>query len=53
MARKKFPVLALIILVFALTWFLRELGYFDVKLPWIPLILVIIAIGMIFNRLKG
>jgi len=53
MAKNKFPALAMIILVFAITWFLRELGYLAIRIPWIPVILGIIAIGMIFNRLRS
>ncbi len=50
MARTKFPTLAVIILVFALVWLLRELEYLNIDMPWIPVILVIIAVGMIINR---
>ena len=50
MARKKFPVLAVIILLFALAWLLSELKILVMDLPWIPIILAVIAIGMIFNR---
>lgn len=50
MARNKFPVLAVILLIFALVWLFSDLGYWYVNLPWIPVVLVIIAIGMIFNR---
>jgi len=50
MARTKFPVLAVILLVFALAWLFNELGYFHINLPWLPVILVVIAIGLIFNR---
>ena len=53
MARgQKFPILAVILLVFALAWFFSELGYFTIDIPWIPVIVVIIAIGMIANRYR-
>jgi len=52
MARAKFPVLAVIVLIFALVWLVSDLGYFSIDLPWIPVILVILAIGMIFNRFR-
>jgi len=51
MARKRFPVLAVILLLFALAWLVSDLGYLTIDIPWIPVILIIIAIGMIFNRL--
>jgi len=51
--KRKFPVLATILLVFAVVWLLSELGYLVVNIPWIPVVLIIIAIGMIFNRFRG
>ncbi len=50
--RPKFPVLAVIILLFALAWFISELGWLVIDIPWIPVIVVIIAIGMIMNRYR-
>ena len=50
MARKKFPAFAVIVLLFALTWLLSDLGYFDLDIPWIPVIIAVVAIGWIINR---
>ena len=52
MTKAKFPVLAVILLVFALAWLFSGLGYFKINVPWIPVVLAIIAIGMIFNRFR-
>lgn len=52
MARRKFPVLAVILLLFAVVWILSDMEIISVNLPWIPVILAIIAVGMIFNRLS-
>lgn len=49
----KFPTLATIILVFAILWLLSELKILTINIPWIPIILIIIAIGMILNRLNN
>lgn len=51
--KRKFPTLGFIILLFASLWLLREMNVVDIRLPWIPVVLIIIAIGMIFNRLIG
>lgn len=51
--KKKFPMLAVFLLVFASFWLLNELRVIDIKLPWIPIALIIIAVGMIFNRYFG
>ena len=50
MARKKFPMLALILLIFAVVWFVSEFYNLNINLPWIPLILIVVALGMIINR---
>lgn len=50
MAKRKFPVLAVILLIFALVWLLSDLGVYTINLPWIPVILIVVAIAMIFNR---
>ena len=52
MTKSKFPVLAVILLVFALVWLVNELGYLNINPPWLPVILIVIAIGMIFNRFR-
>lgn len=51
--KPKFPVLAVILLLFALVWLCSELGYWSISMPWLPVVLVVIAIGMIFNRFRG
>lgn len=53
MAKNKFPALAVILLLFALAWLLSDLGYLAIDIPWIPVVLGIIAIGMIFNRFRS
>jgi len=39
--------------VFAIAWLLSELGYLVIDIPWIPVILIVIAVGLIFNRFYG
>ena len=48
--KKKFPVLGVILLLFALTWIADNLGYIRINIPWIPVILAVVAIGIIVNR---
>ncbi len=48
--KKRFPTFAVILLVIGIVWLLNDLNVFSINLPWIPAILVIIAIGMIVNR---
>ncbi len=49
--RGRFPILGFIILIFAALWLLNDLDIFTLSVPWLPIVLIIIAIGMIFNRL--
>jgi hypothetical protein len=49
--RRRFPILGFIILIFASLWLLREMNVVDLRVPWLPVILIVIAIGIIFNRL--
>ena len=46
----KFPTFAVILLVIAVIWFISDLGYITIDIPWIPLVIAIIAIGMILNK---
>jgi hypothetical protein len=48
--KRKFPTFAVILLVVGLIWLLNELEVISINIPWIPAVLVIVAIGMILNR---
>jgi hypothetical protein len=50
MAKNRFPTLAVILLVVGLAWLFNELNVIAIDVPWVPLILIIIAIGMILNK---
>lgn len=48
--KKKFPTFAVILLVLGVVWLFSSLGYIAVNIPWIPVILIIVAIGWIVNK---
>jgi len=50
MRKDRFPTFAVILLVVAVVWTLSELGIMAVSVPWIPVVLGIVAVGMIVNR---
>jgi hypothetical protein len=52
MAKNKFPAFAIIVLLFALAWLLSDLGYIDLDIPWIPVIIAVIAVGWIVDKYK-
>jgi hypothetical protein len=49
----KFPVLAVLLLTVGIVWLLAELEVIIIKFPWAPVILIVIAIGLIWNRFFG
>ncbi len=51
--RRTFPTFAVVILIFAGLWLLRELEVIDLSLPFLPVVLIVVSIGVIFNRLIG
>jgi len=50
--KRKFPTFAVILLVVGLAWLLNELKVIAINIPWVPLVLVIVAVGMIVNRYR-
>lgn len=46
----KFPTLAVILLVVGIVWLFNDLNLISIDIPWIPVILIIVAIGLIMNR---
>jgi len=51
MAKKEFPTFAVILLLFGIIWLLNELEVWNIDFPWIPVVVIIVAVGMIFNRI--
>ena len=48
-----FPTFAVILLVLSVLWLLSEMAILTVNVPWIPVILIIVAIGWIIKHYKG
>jgi hypothetical protein len=51
MAKRKFPTLGFILLAWATVWLTSDLGYVKLDIPFLPIALIVVAIGMIYNRL--
>ena len=45
-----FPLAGVILLIIGIVWFLNELNVFTIPVPWVPLVLIVIAIGLIVNH---
>jgi len=41
------------VLIIAVVWLLTELGYINIGVPWLPLIVVVVALGAFINHLLG
>ena len=48
----EFPTFAVILLVVGIIWLLNDLNVIMVNIPWVPMVLIIVAIGMIYNKFK-
>ena len=53
MKKKKFPAFLVILLLFAITWFINELGYLTINIPWLPVILLVFVVGAIINHYQS
>ncbi len=47
---KVFPLAGVILLIIGIVWFLNEINVFTIPVPWVPLVLIVIAIGLIVNH---
>ena len=50
MGKHKFPTLAVGLLVVGVLWLLTELEVLMINVPWIPIILIVVSLGMVLNR---
>lgn len=51
--KPKFPTFAAVLLAIGVIWFLNEINVIPwTNIPWIPVVLIIVAVGMIMNRYR-
>ena len=51
--KTKFPTFATVLLATGIIWFLNEMNIIPWQnIPWVPVVLIIIAVGMIINRYR-
>jgi hypothetical protein len=48
-----FPTFALVVLLIGVFWLLNELNVLKVKIPWIPIIIIVVALGWIVDHFAG
>ncbi len=49
---KKFPTFGVILLLIGFVWLLSDTGVITIRVPWVPLILIVVAIGIIVNAFQ-
>jgi len=49
-SRRKFPAFAVILLLISISWLLNDLRIITINLPWLPIILGVVAISWIIDR---
>ena len=47
-----FPTFALVVLVIGILWLLNDLKIFSFEIPWLPVVLIVVAIGWIIKHNK-
>ena len=47
---RKFPTFAALVLILGLLWLAVEMHWITINIPWLPLIVVVLAAGWIVNH---
>ena len=50
--KKGFPTFAVLLLVVGILWLLSELKVIVVDIPWWPIVLIVFALGWVFDYYK-
>ncbi len=50
--KKGFPTFATLLFIVGILWLLAELNILKFDVPWWPVILIVVAIGLLINRKK-
>ena len=48
--KKSFPTFAFLVLVAGVIWLLTEIGILTIDIPWLPIVVIILALGWIINH---
>ena len=48
--KNKFPVLGILLLILGILWLLTELNVFTLRISWWPIIIIVVAVGMVYNK---
>ena len=48
-----FPTFAIIVLLIGIFWLLNELDVLKAHIPWIPIVIIVVALGWIVDHFVG
>jgi len=48
----EFPMFAGILLAIGVIWLLNDLDIIPIDIPWVPIVVIVIAIGLLINHSK-
>lgn len=48
--KRRFPTFAVLLLIVGVLWLLSDLEVITVKIPWWPVIIIVIAVGWIIDH---
>jgi len=47
-----FPIFAIIVLLLGIGWLLKDLEIITFDIPWLPIVVIIVALGMLVKHCK-
>ena len=50
--KQKFPTFALAVLLIGIVWLLNELKIIQIQIPIVPIIVVLVGLGLLYNHYK-
>ena len=48
-----FPTFAIIVLLIGVFWLLNELDILKANVPWVPIVIIVVALGWIVDHFTG
>lgn len=51
--KRSFPTFAFLVLVAGVMWLLTELKVITIDIPWLPIVVIVLALGWIVNHYRS
>jgi len=50
---KKIPVFGILLLIIGIIWILQDFALITIDIPWVPIIVILIALAIILKRMEN